>query len=143
MSQKQDYKTKQRECIETYLQSRAEHHVTAAEIVGHFKTSGIPVGLTTIYRHLDKLVEQGKVSKFVTDHAKSACYQYIGGESCPGAPHFHLKCTGCGRLIHMQCDHLLKLQAHVQDVHDFVMQPLKTTFYGTCKSCAEKLNRVK
>ena len=53
-----DYKTRQREAIFSYIEQQKSRYVTAAELSEHFKKSGTSIGLTTIYRHLDKLVEK-------------------------------------------------------------------------------------
>ena len=53
------YNTKQKEAVLTCLKEHSEGHVHAADIAEHLARSGSKVGLTTIYRRLDKLVEEG------------------------------------------------------------------------------------
>lgn len=135
MNNKSSYKTRQKELILSFLQENQASHVTAAYICAHFRARELPIGVTTVYRHLDKMVETGLVQKIVTD-GEATCYQYIGDEQCHRHAHFHLKCLSCGKLIHMECRLVEELSAHIREEHDFEMQPLKTTFYGTCGSCA-------
>ena len=61
------YKTKQREYILEYLRSCGTRHTTVGEIVRHLQDSGTPVGTATVYRHLEQLVEDGAVRKYVLD----------------------------------------------------------------------------
>jgi len=81
------------------------------------------------------MVESGLVQKIVTD-GEATCYQYIGDEHCMRHAHFHLKCLSCGKLIHMECKLVQELAEHIHEEHNFDMQPLRTTFYGTCDACS-------
>ena len=47
---------------------------TAAELTEELHREGQSIGLTTVYRQLEKLSRQGLVHKLVTD--EGACYQY-------------------------------------------------------------------
>ena len=110
--------------------------MSVQNISSYFSGEGINVGTATIYRQLDKLGEQGVVRKYVIDEKTGACYQYIEEqEGC--RKHFHLKCTRCGRLIHLTCDHLSGLGEHIYEHHGFRVDPSKTVFYGLCAECEE------
>ena len=135
MNNKSSYKTRQQELILSFLRDNRECHVTAAYICAHFRTCEIPIGVTKVYRHLDKMVESGLVQKFITD-GEATCYQYIGDSQCQQHAHFHLTCLCCGKLIHMECGLVQELAPHIQEEHDFELQPLRTTFYGTCGVCS-------
>jgi Fur family ferric uptake transcriptional regulator len=117
-----------------YLASLGGSHVTAAGIAGHFEAAESPIGKTTVYRHLERLVELGKVRRYVLEDGESACYQYVSDGSRCGE-HFHLKCEACGKLFHLDCDVLETVAAHVKKEHHFTINPLKTVFYGTCGRC--------
>jgi Fe2+/Zn2+ uptake regulation proteins len=135
MREKSKYQTKQREYLLDYLSKKADSHVTALQIAAHFKENGIQVGTTTVYRQLEKLVAEGIVQKLVTDGG--ACFQYVGEEDGAHA-HYHMKCVSCGKLLHMHCGELKRLQNHIRHEHSFEIQPLKTTFYGECGNCLEE-----
>jgi Fur family ferric uptake transcriptional regulator len=128
------YSTQQGRSILDYMASMGNAHVTACQILRYFKDEGVDIGQTTIYRHLEKLTEEGKVHKYVLRDGQSACYQYAdSGEAC--RDHFHLKCEICGRLIHLDCELLNTIQGHVLDKHDFEINMRKTVFYGKCEKC--------
>lgn len=137
------YKTKQRESLLNYLQSVPGVHVTAEEVYEHFKKSGEPIGKSTIYRRLESLVDEGKLRKYVVDGKSPACFEYrpegehLGEGSC-----FHCKCELCGKLIHLNCEDLGKIEEHLSNEHKFKLNTLRTVFYGICESCAgeEPLN---
>lgn len=128
-----DYKTKQRELILEYMKNSDSPHVTAADIAARLRDEG-SVGLATVYRQLDKMVEAGLVRKYSLDGG--ACYQYVGGqEGC--REHFHLKCLNCGTLIHVDCDFLSGLAPHILEHHGFLVDNSRTVMYGLCRKCRE------
>lgn len=134
MGRPKGYNTKQREAVLDFIASLGDSHVTAAQIVENFKNEDVSIGRTTIYRHLDKLAESGKVRKYTIDGISGACYQYIdNGKDC--SEHFHLKCEDCGELFHLRCDMLSKVQQHIFDKHIFQVNTSKTVFYGKCEAC--------
>ena len=134
MSRPASYNTKQREAVLSYIASLGGSHVTAAQIAAYFSGGGAHIGRTTIYRHLDKLTESGKIRKYTVDGTSGACFQYIGNtEGCH--THLHLKCEGCGELLHLRCDALDEIQRHISDEHAFQVNSVKTVFYGKCDNC--------
>lgn len=133
------YKTKQMEELLSFLKSVKGKHVTVSDICNYFQKERIPVGMTTVYRNLEKLVEKGLVEKYVTDGSSSAYFEYVGEE-----PHnrrimqYHCKCEKCGKFIHFECSEVGSLQQHLLEHHDFKMNTLKTVFYGVCSACKER-----
>ena len=87
---------------------------------------------------LEKLEAEGLVRRYALDDRGSACWQYAGTDGAAGAcrHHFHLKCTECGTLFHLNCDHLQEIAAHVASEHGFCIDPARTVFYGICADCA-------
>ena len=51
---------------------------------------------------------------------------------------FRLKCLGCGKLFHVECDYLDQVQAHIYAHHQFTIDNTKTVLYGLCAGCAAK-----
>lgn len=128
------YNTRQKEKLLDYLIHNRDVHTSVQKISAYLTSEGTPVGTATIYRQLDRLVEQGTVRKYVIDGKTGACYQYIGNEhDCH--EHFHLKCVCCERLIHIDCEHLLGINKHILEHHDFAVDSSKTVFYGKCSEC--------
>lgn len=63
------------------------------------------MGMATVYRLLDKLVDEGVIAKYNIDAGTPACFSHLGThlsqETC-----YHCKCSVCGKLIHMHCEEL-------------------------------------
>ncbi|MCR5102279.1 MAG: transcriptional repressor [Butyrivibrio sp.] len=136
MNQRSNYKTKQRDVLLKYLETVPGIHITANDVYEYFKANGTPIGQATIYRQLEKLVDEGIINKYIFEAGTPACFEYIGtdehneSEIC-----FHCKCEQCGKLIHLHCDELNEISAHLYNEHHFKLNPMRTVFYGLCEDC--------
>ena len=59
MSTRLKYKTRQKEMLIDYLSSVEGEHITANDVCEFFKSQGETIGQSTIYRHLESLVDEG------------------------------------------------------------------------------------
>ncbi len=126
------YRTRQKDAVLRCLRLLEGRHATAAEVAAALAETGQPVGLSTVYRRLEQLVNEGCVKKFLTGDG-SACFQYVGEGGC--GSHFHLKCERCGKLIHLQCRTMDRLSEHILAEHGFLSDPGRTVLYGICAEC--------
>lgn len=132
------YKTKQKTRIMEVLMAHEGRHMTASEVYEELRASGEKIGLTTVYRSLDRLVESGSVRKYTIPDSKSACFEYTRDGSDVPAGEYHCKCLGCGKLIHIHCDQVADLEKHMSEEHGFSIDPGRTVFYGLCSACRER-----
>ena len=130
------YNTKQKSIIEEILRENPDSHFTVDSLHEVIKNRGVDVGRTTVWRVLEGMVRESKANKYVSNAGESACYQYISDGGCK--EHFHLKCEGCGRLIHLDCQEVAAFGEHIESDHGFKLNRLKTVFYGTCQECAKR-----
>lgn len=136
METKSHYKTRHSEQIVEYLQSMPGRHVTAGEVCTHFAGLGISIGKVTVYRQLERLVEEGLVTRYTVDGTTGACYAYTGQEDAPCEETcYHCKCERCGALIHLHCDEVEHLNRHMLAHHGFALDARRTVFYGICADC--------
>ena len=127
------YNTKQKKLILEYLKN-SKGHVTAGEIVTHLAESGTRVGTSTVYRFLDRLLEEGSVRRFSS--SEGACYQWAGDKECKN--HYHFVCSRCGALLHVDCGELDRACEHIYKEHNFTVDLGNTVFCGVCEKCALK-----
>lgn len=139
MTARTQYKTKQMSEILSYLKSNRECHVTVSDITRYFSANNIKVGTTTVYRHLERLVEQGAVAKFFIDGEPCAVYEYTGKNE-PSSGYIHCKCQHCGNLLHIECSKIKSLEMHLDKHHHFMVDSPKTVLYGICSNCKRTLN---
>lgn len=132
------YKTKQRAAILEYLKSNIDNHITADDIIDFFKNTDNPIGKSTVYRYLDNLVRENIIRKYASiEHGEAACFQYISDNNeCHR--HFHMKCSKCGNLIHLDCHEVEELSEHIFKEHRFKIDMCKTVLYGICENCMDK-----
>ena len=129
------YRTRQRAEIINYLEAHAGSHLTTEEILAALPN----VGRSTVYRMLESLVKDGTVRRFAGEAGRSACFQYVG-ETGSCHEHFHLKCTDCGKVIHLECEKLTECSAHILEEHGFRTDLARTLIYGRCLECSRKEN---
>ena len=129
---RKNYNTRQKDEIIRAIDSFGSEHFTVAEVVKKLSEHGTTVGQATVYRAIMRLETDGKLRKYTVDGTTAACYQRAE-EHC--REHFHLKCEGCGKLIHVECEELLKISSHISSHHGFSVDPSKTVFYGICENC--------
>ena len=138
MADKSQYRTKQMAEMPSYLQSMEGSRVTVHDIHAYFKSKNISVGTTTIYRHLDRMVAEGIVAKYVVDEKSSACFEYLGDKShCHPTVCFHCKCEKCGKLIHLHCKELEAVYLHLLNDHGFQVDAPRSVIYGLCEDCQQ------
>lgn len=129
------YSTKQQQAVLRCLESRESEALSAQELAEELRREGFSVGLATIYRQLERLEEAGVVHKVNTE--SGAFYLYCshgeGRRDC-----FLLKCQRCGRIRHLDCNHLKDLYEHLETAHHFRIDPRRTLFTGLCEECARE-----
>ncbi len=135
MERPRKYNTKQGEAVLAYFDDLGEEHATAAQLAAHFEKEGEPIGLATIYRHLERFVQSGALRKYSIDGASGFCYQRLSEEQ--ECSQIHLKCEKCGAVLHLHCGVLESVPRHVFEEHAFQINPYKTVFYGLCANCRE------
>lgn len=130
------YKTKQQNFIFECIQKHKDENLSTEKIIEYLKKDGISVGVSTVYRQLNKLCQDKKIRKFTPNENEGAVYRYIDKKrNCDS--HFHLVCNVCNELIHLECDSIANVYSHIFSEHEFEVDGVKTVFYGVCKKCRE------
>lgn len=133
---RKNYRTRQQEALERYFRLNPGLCVTADDIYMYFVNSGEKIGKATIYRCLDRMVENGELRRFIMESGEGAMYQLVdSGSGCDR--HFHLKCTCCGSVIHMDCDFMDEFDRHIMQHHGFMVDNGRTVIYGLCGECRD------
>ena len=126
----------QRDELRAFLEQAPGRHITAGDVCEYFRQAGRPIGMATVYRQLEKMVDEGIVTKYSIDANTPACFEYLGThlneDTC-----YHCKCQVCGKLIHMHCEELPELEKHILEHHGFAIDPIRTVFFGVCRECRE------
>ena len=125
------YKTKQKEIIINIIEG-INHEFTIKDIYNSLNNK---VGLTTIYRVIDNLVNENYVNKRI-DKNNITYYDYL--EKCDNENHFFLKCNSCGNLTHVDCECINDLYNHINKNHKFKLNKENIIINGICNKCSER-----
>lgn len=126
-----NYRTKQRSAILKYLEDNQDKELSVIDILEHVNKNS-KASQTTIYRYLNRLVEEGRLKKFYSEEDNMARFQYI---SCDCNMHYHLKCEICGEIIHIDNDIFSSLENSISDKYNFKIDNIKTILLGVCDKC--------
>ena len=128
MKRNESYNTKQKELILELLKKESSD-LTIKDIYSKLDER---VGLTTIYRFIDKLTTLGDVSKMIGQD-NVTYYRYL--EKCSSDNHFYLKCDKCGCMLHIDCDCIEDLSQHIIKEHQFMLKHENIIISGLCGNC--------
>ena len=123
------YQTEQRSLLLSYFSRQPDRQMDIDDI--QQAVSGI--SKSAIYRNLNRMVEEGRVRRFQCEGGRKFLYQFMDAPECHG--HFHLTCSSCGAILHMDEDSskaLLRLVGHCADFHLDITRALLP---GRCAAC--------
>ena len=106
------YKTRQRGEVITVLENAHGAHVTAKQVHEELARGGSTIGAATVYRQLERLVDEGLARRYNLGPGEAACYEYGRQSLRPRALLSLHYCTMCGKLYHVECDHLAEIADH-------------------------------
>jgi Fur family transcriptional regulator, ferric uptake regulator len=104
---------------------------SAQDLHAELRRRGDGIGLTTVYRHLQTLVERGRVDMLRTEDGE-ALYRRCGTQH----HHHHLVCRSCGRAEEVEGQAVERWALRVADEHGFTDVDHTVEVLGTCASCA-------
>ncbi len=119
--------------------SRASEHLSAEDIYLRVHKIYPALGLTTVYRTLELLIEMGLVARFDFGDGKARYELAVGPKG--ERHHHHLVCTKCGRVIdytdfiNEEKDLLDKITKGLFDKYKFKILSHQVHFYGLCEKC--------
>ncbi len=133
MKRSESYNTKQKEI----LLDLVKKHNREFNVKDICDEVGDSIGRTTIYRLVEKLVQDGVLKKILKND-NTTYYQYL--EKCDKENHFYLRCDNCGNMIHVDCDCIEELSNHLFKEHNFITNKKNVVISGLCNNCRRKLN---
>lgn len=131
----QIYKTKQRSMIISLFTENRHQCFSSKEIIEELKGK---IGEATVYRMLVKLSREGILQKYISEDGKGSLYRLNDCDRQENHAHFHLRCSNCGELVHMDCHMMEEISQHLRLAHGFYIDNAKTVLYGKCEKCADR-----
>lgn len=114
------------------LLEEKQYHFTSQEVFEQIKSRLPAVNRSTVYRSLERLVNQGKLS--VSDIGTgSLVYEWTGN-----GPHHHLVCQNCRQVILISNDYVDSLFEKIEQDSRFQIITNHLILYGICPICQDK-----
>ena len=104
---------------------------SAQQIHAELRRLGEPVGLTTVYRHLQVLSEDGRVDT-IRDPGGETLYRRCRSN----AHHHHLTCRACGRSVEVEGRAVERWAGQVAARAGFTDVDHTVELFGVCPGCA-------
>lgn len=130
--------TTQRLMVLEALASCPDRHLTAEEIYEIVKVDYPEIGLATVYRTIQLLIDLHLVDKINLDDG-FVRYE-IGSVNAKNTKHrhHHLICLECGKVISFQDDLLEGLEKKILETTGFRVMDHEVKLYGRCVECGGK-----
>ena len=119
------------------LSAHGDEHLTVEEIYDLAKEESPEIGLATIYRTVQVLLELHVIEKVTFDDG-FARYELNGEETGSGHRHHHAICTQCGKVYSLETDLLDTLEKQVFESLGFEVTDHEVKLYGLCSACRRK-----
>lgn len=129
--------TSQRLMVLNILSAHGDEHLTVEEIYDLAKEESPEIGLATIYRTVQVLLELHVIEKVTFDDG-FARYELNGEETGSGHRHHHAICTQCGKVYSLETDLLDTLEKQVFESLGFEVTEHEVKLYGLCSACRRK-----
>ncbi|GIH06836.1 transcriptional repressor [Rhizocola hellebori] len=106
---------------------------TAQQLYADLRSQGSGVGLTTVYRALQTLVDAGEADTMRLPSGEQL-FRLCG----QGRHHHHLVCRQCGRTVEIDGPAVESWTDRIAREHGFTDVSHTLEIFGTCSACAAK-----
>lgn len=121
--------TRQQRAIAEMLE-RSDEFVSAQTVHARLRAAGERVGLATVYRALQAMVEAGAVDVLRGDDGEAAY------RACSTDHHHHLVCRSCAKTVEVEGPAVERWTDSVAAEHGFTQVTHTLEIFGTCTECA-------
>ncbi len=132
--------TNQRLMVLEALAACPDKHLTAEEIYEMVKADYPEIGLATVYRTIQLLLELHLIDRINLD---DGFVRYEIGNVGLGTAkhhHHHLICKSCGKVISFKDDLLEELEEKITMTTGFHVMDHEVKLYGCCSECGGKID---
>ena len=131
--------TRQRLLVLELMAAHPGEHLTAEDIHALAKERFPEIGLATVYRTLQVLVELELIDRISFDDGFSRFeLGKLPGEENRGHHHHHAICRCCGRVFPFEEDLLDTLEESLKERLGFVVTDHEVKLFGYCRACGSK-----
>ena len=124
--------TKQRTLIWDVLAAATGNHLSVADVEAAVRAAGSPLHRATVYRTLDRLVDDGLLTRTNFGHEGS---QY---EIAHRYRHHHLVCEHCGKVEHVRHQTMRSAIQRIEATSGFDLAQATLSLHGRCSDCQRR-----
>jgi len=110
--------------------SNTDEFVSAQELHQKISQSGKKLGLTTVYRALTEMVEQGMADSLSISDGE------MRYRICTPEHHHHLICRVCGKTVEFDMPGFEELALEVAKANGFTELSHEIELFGVCRDCS-------
>jgi len=115
-----------------YITNNSDNLISSNDIIEHFNKQNIKIGVSTVYRVLNNLVNEDIIRKEMSSDKNQSYYQFINSDC---HLHYHFKCDICNKLFHINCSNTNSFVEHINKTHGFSINLFNSMLKGTCNKC--------
>lgn len=115
------------------LLTGTEEFRSAQQLHAELRDRGVPVGLTTVYRTLQLLVDAGEV-----DHMRPPGGEQLYRRCDRSQHHHHLVCRQCGTTVEVEGPAVERWARRTADDHGFTDVSHTLEVFGLCARCSPR-----
>jgi Fur family ferric uptake transcriptional regulator len=123
--------TQQREAVARALEGAGGFR-SAQDLFDALRNDGAKISLTTVYRTLQYLADEGSV-----DVLRSKDGEAIYRRCASTEHHHHLVCRECGAAVEIESTEVEDWAERVAERHGFTSVDHLAEIYGVCRKCAK------
>lgn len=120
--------TRQRSAVAAAFDDLEGFH-SAQDVHGRLRAAGDTIGLSTVYRAVQALADDGELDSIRTANGE-ALYR-----RCSPRHHHHLVCRGCGRTVEVAGPAVERWTGSVAAEHGYADVEHTVEIIGTCGTC--------
>ena len=122
--------TTQRQIILEEL-GKVTSHPTANEVYDMVRKRLPRIGLGTVYRNLELMADSGIILKLEVGGTQKRFDATV-------APHYHVRCTSCGRVDDIDIEVQNKINQIAENASDYMILGHHIEFSGMCPRCSDE-----
>lgn len=135
-----EYKTEQRRLLLSFFSENSGEAFSVEQILSALAPTA-QISRSSIYRNLDKMVQEGLLRKTLSNHGRKTLYGYA--DCRQHCDRIHLQCGKCGRVFHMENASDEARLKSVLGKSGFRLDEHAAVLTGTCKDCDLKPDGTK
>jgi len=108
---------------------------SAQDIYAQLRSEGQSVGMSTVYRHLQALADEGLADLIYTPEGETT-YRLCGESHTSHHHHHHLVCKQCGRAEEVEGRAVERWASEVAEKFGFIDVDHTVEVFGICGDCA-------